>query len=360
MNEPVDFIKDVRRNCDISDARSAGLYSICGLALRLRDLYKWEHHLNPWEEKDASQILDWIGDKESLWERIAENDFKDLTLLGKQYDPFDTQTINAELVPMQIFYGAGYAHALKPTFFLSKIRETRTLEGHTVHVLGEEYARDLLTIPALTQDGCVVFRHESARLYLWDQMTYLKKSGRPALDFALRHCGLPDNNSATLRGHLDTILSYRVNTYIYHELGELKDDIFPVDTWREIIAEYAQTPVELFARAVKDLLADTLPCGTIPQIIKERNAVAIGFYAAFIDGLSKTLFPELRPAFDSFSARFDWNEIRQATDTGLNTARKCANDLIAIFKEGKIKKDMDWARKEIFEALIQPRIESGG
>ena len=50
----------VRYNCNVSDARHAGSYSICGLALRLRDLYKWENELDPWIEKDAAQVLDWI------------------------------------------------------------------------------------------------------------------------------------------------------------------------------------------------------------------------------------------------------------------------------------------------------------
>jgi hypothetical protein len=42
------FTRQVLRNCDISDADHAGFYSICGLALRLRDLYKWENQLPPW------------------------------------------------------------------------------------------------------------------------------------------------------------------------------------------------------------------------------------------------------------------------------------------------------------------------
>jgi hypothetical protein len=54
------IIHQVLQNCDISDARHAGLYSVCGLALRLRDLYKWEKGLNPWEEKDSSEVLEWI------------------------------------------------------------------------------------------------------------------------------------------------------------------------------------------------------------------------------------------------------------------------------------------------------------
>ena len=68
--------RQVLDNCDITDAQHAGLYSTCGLALRLRDLYKWEHRLNPWEEKDSSEILDWIGEKEALWEKLAEAKFR--------------------------------------------------------------------------------------------------------------------------------------------------------------------------------------------------------------------------------------------------------------------------------------------
>ena len=51
----------VLENCTISDSRHAGLYSICGLALRLRDLYKWEKGLDPWVEKDSSEVLEWNG-----------------------------------------------------------------------------------------------------------------------------------------------------------------------------------------------------------------------------------------------------------------------------------------------------------
>ena len=78
MSQSENIIRQVRRNCDISDAQHAGLYSTCGLALRLRDLYKWEHGLNPWEEKDTSEILDWIGEKEALWEKLFEAPYADL------------------------------------------------------------------------------------------------------------------------------------------------------------------------------------------------------------------------------------------------------------------------------------------
>jgi hypothetical protein len=44
-------------NCNIADSQHAGLYSICGLALRLRDLYKWENGLDPWIENEVAMRL---------------------------------------------------------------------------------------------------------------------------------------------------------------------------------------------------------------------------------------------------------------------------------------------------------------
>ncbi len=58
------IIDQVLTNCDIADSQHAGLFSICGLALRLRDLYKWERALSPWEERESGEILEWIEQKE--------------------------------------------------------------------------------------------------------------------------------------------------------------------------------------------------------------------------------------------------------------------------------------------------------
>ncbi|MGD8724266.1 MAG: hypothetical protein PVG00_10070, partial [Desulfobacterales bacterium] len=107
MNDIDDLTRQIVYNCDISDAQHAGLYSTCGLALRLRDLYKWEHRLNPWEEKDTSEILDWIGEKEALWEKLADAKHTNITIQGKVYDLYDTSAINTILEARGLFYGAG-------------------------------------------------------------------------------------------------------------------------------------------------------------------------------------------------------------------------------------------------------------
>jgi hypothetical protein len=166
--------RQVLKNCEISDAQHAGLFSICGLALRLRDLYKWENDLNPWEEKDSSEMLDWIAAKEQLWEKLAEKKYADLSIGGKYYNRFNTAEINAVLEPHGILYGAGYAYSLKPTFFLAAIKDKSQTDGYTVYTLKRELARDLLTLPVLSQDNLILLRTDSARLFIWEKHCGIK------------------------------------------------------------------------------------------------------------------------------------------------------------------------------------------
>lgn len=352
MTEIDGLIQQVLNNCEISDAQHAGLYSICGLALRLRDLYKWEKKLSPWIEKDSSEILDWIADKEQLWERLADEKYSDLTIGKKQYNPFETAKINAVLEPQGFIYGAGYAFSLKPTFFLATIKNQSHSNGYTVYTLERELARDLLTLPVLSQDNLILLRTDAARLFIWDQMAFIKKSGRPALGFALQHCGLKEQHSQALRQHLPAIVDAQKDNFIYHEIGEIKDSTFDPDIWRELIAAFPHSPVELFVRAVKDLLADTNRHGTLHYLIKHRKAAALGFYVAFQDGLIKEIFPELRVAFRDFTKHLDWRIIEEAVSTGYRNAKNYTEQIVEIFQAGRQKQQMQWVKKEIERRLL--------
>ena len=344
--------RQIINNCDISDAQHAGLYSTCGLALRLRDLYKWEHRLNPWEEKDSSEILDWIGEKEALWEKLADAKYTDLSIRDKRYDPFDTAGINGALEPDGLFYGAGYAFRLKPTFFLAEIDNTAQRNGYSVYTLGREMARDLLTLPALSQDQSILLRTDSARLNLWDQMAYIKKSGRPALQFALEHCGLKNQHPEVLQQHLPQILAVQTDNYLYHEIGELTDATFHPTIWRELIATFPHSPVELLARGLKDLLADTSQNGTLPYLIKNRKTAGLGLYTAFLDGMPKALFPELRDAFNHFTKTRNWRIIREAAAAGYRRAKNYTAEMVHLFQTAKKKQQLQWAKDEIEKRLL--------
>ncbi len=352
MREIESITSQVLHNCDISDAQHAGLYSTCGLALRLRDLYKWEHGLNPWEEKDTSEILDWIGEKEARWEKLADAKHTQITIQGKDYALFDTPAINTVLEPHGVLYGAGYAFSLKPTFFLAEIENKSVNNGYTVYTLGRELARDLLTLPALTQTQQILLRNDSAKLYLWDQMAYIKKSGRSALQFALENCGLKEPNSEAIRQHLPAILRAQKDNYIYHEIGELSDSTFDPKIWRELIAAFPHSPIELLARGLKDLLADTHPSGTLHHLVEHRKMAGLGFYAAFLDGMHKELFPQLRQAFNDFTQTRNWRIIKETAVEGHHQAKRVVSEMIALFQTGKKKKHMRWAKEQIERRLL--------
>jgi hypothetical protein len=352
MLDTDDIARQVLHNCDISDANNAGMYSICGLALRLRDLYKWEQGLSPWEERDSSEVLEWIEAKEDQWDQCIDNEFADISIDGKTFDPFDTSGINAVLEPHNFFYGAGLARSLKPTFFLATIEEKSKINGTTVYTLDHELARDLLTIPALSQDDFVVLRQDSAKLYLWDNIFYIKKSSRPALSFALESCGIKDHQPRALRSRLAGILAAQKETYIYHEIGEIHDTVFDRELWREIIAAFPYSPVEYLARAVKDLLADTNAYGTLQHIVTQRHTAALAFYVAFLDGLRKEFFPELPASFQQFTQTKDWNTIDQAVSSGYRTAAEHAEIIMELYRKGVRKNDLKWAEIQIQKQLL--------
>jgi hypothetical protein len=342
-----DIADQVLTNCNIADSRHAGLYSVCGLALRLRDLYKWENRLDPWIENDPSEILKWIGDKEEAWEKLAEKKFGDILLFGRRFDPFDVKGINGVLESYGLIYGGGYARSLKPSFFLAALEAKKEINHISVFILGREFARDLLTIPALSQDNCIYIRKESARLFLWDQIFYVKKSGRYALNFGLEVYGLKDDTPEDLHRNLSTIAANETDTYIYHELGEIQDSVFDRNTWQEIIAAFPHTPIELLTRTVKDLLADTSEYGTLQHIIRERKTASLAFYVAFLESFTQLLFTQIIEAFQKFTQTRDWELIEQAVTEGYKNAKSGAEAIAGIYRLGREKNDMKWVENEM-------------
>jgi hypothetical protein len=348
------LVRQVRLNCTISDARFAGIYSVCGLAMRLRDLYKWEHSLPPYEEHEASRVLEWIGCKESDWEALQDTAFQDLVIDGKRIEPFDTAGVNRLLAPYNLFYGAGYAQGLKPSFFLAEIERQAVVGGHPVVFLGSEKARDLLTLPSLTQDDTIVVRKAAIDLYVWDQMLYMNRSGRPFFRFGLEAVGLSGEDAGALRRCLPEVAAAQLDTFLYHEAGEMDDTCFDSAAWRELIAALPHSPAEFLVRAVKDILADTDPGGALPQMVRTRTKAALGFYAAFLDGLRKHLFPEIRAGIAGFMQDENWSDIENMTRAVHQKAAEMARTIAALYREGQRDHDHTWVAEELNRRYIHP------
>ena len=183
---------------------------------------------------------------------------------------------------------------------------------------------------------------------------FLKKTGRPALGFALGHWGLDDQDLKKLSGRLSEIFEFEIERYIYHELGELQDKVFDRKIWQELVSSFAHTPIDLLTRAVKDLLADTNDYGTLKHIIQGRRSASLGFYVAFLEGIRKELFPELIPAFRQFLDTMDWTLIEEANRAGFRRAEEYARFISQVYKKGKEIQDLDWAQREIETRLLKP------
>jgi hypothetical protein len=334
------LIPQIQRNCDISDAHHAGVFSLCGLALRLRDLFKWEHGLAPWDEGDPAAVLEWIGAREALWETLTGSEAEPLALGGRPVDPFDTDAVNAVLAPLRLYYGAGYARGLKPTFFLAGIDAVEDIEGCRVYRLGRELARDLSPLQAVAQGGTVVLRREPAGSLLWDAIAYAAPSEKKALDLTLEACGLADRRPAEVRRHWQRLLALQEEIHLRHELAEIKDDGFLRDRWQAMIAAFPLSRIELLARHVKDLLADTHPLGPLVHMERTRDAAGLGLYAAFTDRLTRNLHPELLPAAEGVLSTGDWKALAPAVAAGRAAARRCADVLAAAYDEAFSRQEL--------------------
>ena len=309
------FLKTIKYNCDISDARDNGIYSICTLVLKLRNLYKWEHGLEPWEEPDSPVLLDWITAKEEYWGTIHAEPFLPIPINGENIDPFLLPPINTILSDENHIYGAGYGRSMKAVFFMAEVLEERLVEGCPTLILGKEKARELSSPFAMLQDGMIYIRKEPMRFFFWDQIQEINPSCRIAMQQALAAFGLIKEGSLDrkkLISVFDEIVEKELEIFIYHEVGESQVNMLTSQVLKKIISAYPASALELVARAVKDVLADTHPKGLLSHITDKEKKSSLGFYISFLDGMRKLLCPELTEAGKRFWDSGDWSLLHEA------------------------------------------------
>ncbi len=353
------LLKTVKHNCDISDARDNGIYSICTLVLKLRNLYKWENNLEPWQEPDSPVLLDWIAAKEEYWESIKDETFTAIPVNGGTVDPFLLPVINESLNAENLCYGAGYGRSMKAVFFMAEILEERVVEGCSAMILGQEKARELSSPFAMLQDGVIYIRKEPMRFFFWDQIQEISQSCRISMQQALKAYGLMQNGCNFDRQGLieifDDIIEKELDIFIYHEVGEHRENLLDSAVLQKIIAAYPATAMELVARSVKDMLADTHPMGLLSHIVAEEKRSSLGFYMSFLDGMRKHLCPELNQASKLFWEQGDWSIVQQAIVTCREKNETIAQQLKHLCRqldEGQSPADVgDWAAKNVLAPL---------
>lgn len=313
--QDIAIIKDIQHNCHISDARDYGIYTMCTMVLKLRNLYKWENGLEPWQEPEPADLLDWIEARENYWKTIAEEPYRHLKLHGCRYSPDDSPSINAYFDDKHLVYGAGYGRSMKAVFFLADKIEQRNVAGLPVLILGKERAKEMASPFAMAQDGVIFIRKESLRFFLWDAIQELRSSSRNSFRHALQLYGLLQNgqlHQQKFKETLDIMVDAELDLFIYHEVGEVLQTTLNSLTLQKIISRFPGSVYELVSRSIKDILADTHPEGLLSHLISVKLETSLSFYVGFLDGLRKMLFPEIIDAQQKFQDDRDWRGIEQA------------------------------------------------
>jgi uncharacterized protein DUF6866 len=346
------FVNDIKFNCDISDAKYWGFFSVCGLLMRYRDLYRSEKGIQPWAEIKRKDITEWITKKESRWPELEQEDFRDLAVGGKKYRPFDISEINHILSGQGLVYGAGYGMYMKPTFFLAELRTTREISGLTVHTSGKEYVRDLFTSAGMFQGGKIFLRLEPLTMLLMYKFSELNARRVSALEDAFSHYGFRHRQiiDDTLGKRLEGMAERYADVLLCHEVAEAKED---TPEWQDILSSLdGDRKAEHYLRAIKDLIADTSEHGPYKKIIDTEDRGALSLSIALMEGFRRVLYPEMRHAHEEFLGSGDWNLIEEARKGGYARFLTQRNMVIGLYRASSVREDFIRQLKDIIQAAV--------
>jgi hypothetical protein len=306
-----ELVSAVQTNCDIADARHARDVSLCTYLLGMREFYRWEHDLPHGVAPPRAEVGRWISEREARWESLAEEDFVRLPLGGCDYDPFDAPQVNAVLAGSGLVYGAGIGRFHKPHFFLGRLDRDEQRGAARLLVCGCEYARDVAAIPAASQGETLIVRREALRQWLWEKAEgWNVKQQDGALKSALLAYGFDVDPLAAI----ERMTEGEIETLVLHEEGELAAGRMLGDSWPEMLAGLRGKRAEIFARAVKDNLADCVV--TLPALLRRDSADSLHFWFSTFDGLRREMFPRLVTAYGARVGAGDTASLRAAITSG--------------------------------------------
>lgn len=266
---------------------------------------------------------------------LEDDELHKVIIDGRYYDPFDVTGINSVLRTEGLAYGGGYGTFNKPTFFIAKLESTRDLLDYRVNYTGAELCRDLAAYPAMLQDSCIYVRPEVLSIFIWDRFQELKANRFSLFTkrmFAEYRIQSTDSQCPELYKKIIDMVCDASEVFVLHETGEAYEDEYS-DDWHEILSEGCDKATELFLRGIKDVLADTSVMGPLRLIAERRDSAGISFFAAFLDGIRKEIFPEIRDAFQQFVESGDWSVLENARRTGYHRAKSLQAETVALWRK---------------------------
>lgn len=325
----------VQANCDIADARHAGELSMCQFLLQMREFYRWERGLAFGAPLARAAVGAWIAERERLWASLESQDFVPLPCGpgATSIDAFDVDAVNDRLRPRGLLYGAGLVGAERPVFFLAELRGHERRDALDVLTAGRELARGLLAPPAMLgggERGPVVLRQASLARWCWEK--YEAWTLRPVPGTAFHAVVQAYGLDRDFEAALPRCLAEQGETLLLHELGEHRAGRLLGPQWASMRLALPTRRADLYARAVRDHLADLGL--TLPTLLDRGADAAIHFWFANFDGVRSLLFPALQEAYACWVHGDGGAALRRAADQGMTHFRRLAQAVLALHAEG--------------------------
>jgi Family of unknown function (DUF6866) C-terminal domain/Family of unknown function (DUF6866) N-terminal domain len=328
------LIDTVQKNCTIADARHARDMTMCTFLLEMREYYRWEMEIPYGARLPKDELGDWLNARESLWNRVEEEDFAPLPLNESGVDPFDANDINRTLIPMGLVYSSGLGHFRKPHFVLAELKRAELRDGVQVLVAGCEYARDLIAPPAAMRDGAIFLRMDAVRRLLWNRYEEWQwKEKESALGRAFAHYGF----ECDVESGLDRMAEVESEAMILHEIGEARAESLLGEDWNTMLGQLSSRHAELLARAVRDHLADCLV--TLPTLLDREATGSLHFYLANLSGMRRALFPALPQAYENWLGSRDTTKLAKMVTAAKAHWLEVARHLAATYHDDPAQGD---------------------
>jgi hypothetical protein len=187
----------------------------------------------------------------------------------------------------------------------------------------------------MLQGSCIYVRPAVLSIFIWDRFQELKANRFSRLtermfsDYSIQST---DEQCTELYKKISDMAGDASEVFVRHEAGEAYEDEYS-DDWHEILSEGCDKATELFLRGIKDVRADTSSIGPLRMIVDSGDRAKISFFVAFLDGIRREIFPEIRDAFQRFVESGDWTVLENARKTGYHRAERLQAETVALWKK---------------------------
>ena len=319
--------RTVQHNCNISDARFAGNYTMCIYLLKMREFFRWEMAQEFGSALTRDDVGQWLTEREQLWSDIEDQDYAHLDIEGELHDPFHSHHINSKLLEHGLIYSAGIGQKSKPHFFLADLAKHDSVNGYDIYISSREYARDLTSPPAMSQDQTIFIRRESFKRMIWEKTEQWRWS-KP--DNAMAHAIACYDFDSNLQTALDQMTEHELESAILHEIGEIKAGQY-LDGWHDMMSQLMFTQAEIMARAVRDHLADAI--STLPVLLEKQQDASIHFYMANLTSMRKHIFPSFVNAYKEWLENRNIEQLEKLVDKSKTHWQNIASEMLALFNQ---------------------------